>query len=481
MKNRLAIVPPAHLVFLELIEKAAQDLGYPAFVIGGYVRDLLLARPCKDIDIVCLGSGIALAEKSAAFFQKKGYEVTKIAFFKHFGTAMFRAEDIEFEFVGARRESYKLHSRKPSVEEGTLQDDQNRRDFTINALALSLNTADFGQLIDPFGGREDLENKVIRTPLVNSELTFSDDPLRMLRAVRFATQLNFTIAAETFSAIVKNSERLRIISAERICDEVNKIMATPKPSVGFKLLFDSGLLHIFLPELAAMQGIEKRNGLAHKDNFYHTLQVLDNLCQMSENLWLRWSALLHDIGKPTTKRFEEDKGWTFHGHEVVGARMVNVIFERMKLPLNETLLYVKKMVALHQRPVLLTKEEISDSAIRRLLFDAGEDIDDLMLLCRADITSSSEAKVKRYLDNYIQLVAKMNEVEAKDNLRNWQPPISGDLIMQVFGIKPSKAVGIIKTAIREAILDGLIPNDYQAAYDFMLKQGKALHLTPIKA
>ena len=479
MDKIMSLVLPDHLVFLKIIARASKESGLPAFVIGGYVRDLLLERPCKDIDIVCLGDGLVLAENAAELFRQAGYEVSQVAFFKNFGTAMFKAGDVEFEFVGARQESYQSHSRKPSVKGGTLQDDQNRRDFTINALAISLNTADFGQLIDPFDGLSDLKNQIIRTPLANAELTFSDDPLRMLRAVRFATQLNFTIDPQTFESIVKNSKRLSIISAERIRDEINKILATPKPSGGFKLLYNSGLLHLFLPELAAMQGVEKKNGLSHKDNFYHTLQVLDNLCLLSDNLWLRWAALLHDIGKPITKRFEEDKGWTFHSHETVGAHMVNTIFNRLKLPLNESLTFVRKMVALHQRPVLLTKEEISDSAIRRLLFDVGEDIDELMLLCRADITSSSENKVKRYLANYAELMQKMNEVEAKDQLRNWQPPISGDLIMQTFNIKPSKEVGIIKTAIREAILDGIISNDYQEAYNYMLVQGAKLNLRPI--
>lgn len=463
-----------HAAYFGHIAQAAQAMQVKAYVIGGYVRDLYLHRPCKDIDIVCIGNGMELATQSARLI--KG--ATQVTVFQHFGTAMFRVEDTEIEFVGARRESYNSDSRKPMVENGTLADDQNRRDFTINALAISLNPDDYGTLLDPFDGIGDLEQGIIRTPLSTPDLTFSDDPLRMLRAIRFAAQLRFRIHPDTYEAISNNKDRLSIISAERITAELNKIILAPQPSIGFKLLFHSGLLHLFFPELTAMQGIEVRNGVAHKDNFYHTLQVLDNLCKNSTDLWLRWAALLHDIGKPSTKRFDDNEGWTFHGHEPVGANMVMPIFKRLKLPLNEPMHFVQKMVALHQRPVLLTKTAISDSALRRLLFDAGDDIDSLMLLCRADITSRNEERVQQYLQNYDILVDKMRELEAKDHLRNWQPPISGDLIMQIFGIQPSRQVGIIKVAICEAILDGDIPNEYEAAYAFMLQQGKMLGLQP---
>jgi poly(A) polymerase len=475
MNTPFTHISTEHAHYFEQIAQAAAEMSVQAYVIGGYVRDIYLQRPCKDIDIVCLGNGMELAKHTA----KKIKGATQVTKFENFGTAMFRVANTEIEFVGARRESYAKHSRKPIVENGTLQDDQNRRDFTINALAISLNRDNYGELIDVFGGIDDLKNGIIRTPLHTPDLTFSDDPLRMLRAVRFATQLNFHIHPDTFAAISNNANRLAIISAERIADEVNKIMLTPRPSIGFKLLFHSTLLHQFFPELAAMQGVEVRNGLSHKDNFYHTLQVLDNLCQTSHDLWLRWAALLHDIGKPNTKRFEEGEGWTFHGHEAVGADMVAPIFKRLKLPLTEPLRFVQKMVAMHQRPVALTKEDISDAALRRLLFDAGEDIDKLMLLCRADITSRNEEKVQRYLKNYDILVVKMQELEAKDHLRNWQPPISGNTIMQTFGIKPSREVGVIKMAIREAILEGEIPNDYSVAYNYMLQQGKLLGLVPV--
>jgi len=468
-------IPKDHLYIVQLIAQAAHELGYPAFLIGGYVRDLILNRPCKDIDIVCQGSGIALATQAAAKIPNAGH----VAIFKNFGTAMFKVGDLDLEFVGARKESYHLHSRKPVVEDGTLEDDQNRRDFTINTLAISLKPTNFGALIDPFGGLTDLTNGIIKTPLSNPDITFSDDPLRMIRAIRFATQLGFAIEPNTLEAIARNHERLRIISAERIIDELNKIMNCPQPSVGFKLLFSTGLLHVFFPELAAMQGIEVMNGIGHKDNFYHTLKVLDNLCAVSNNLWLRWAALLHDIGKPVTKRFDPEEGWTFHGHEAVGGAMVKHIFKRLKLPLNEHMRFVEKMVSMHQRPVTLTKEEISDSALRRLLFDAGNDLEELMLLCRSDMTSKNEERVQRYLENYNLLSVKLQELEEKDRIRNWQPPIDGQVIMTTFALPPGPQVGAIKTAVREAILDGIIANNYQAAYEFMLQTAVQMGLQPV--
>lgn len=467
-------IQPNEREIFRLISQTAAELGYPAYVVGGYVRDRLLARPSKDMDIVCVGSGIRLAQELAA----RLHPIPRVTVYQRFGTAMLRWGDMEFEFVGARRESYRHDSRKPAVEDGTLEDDQNRRDFTINALAVSLNEQDFGAIIDPFNGLQHLEEKIIKTPLEPGR-TFSDDPLRMMRAIRFATQLDFTIAPETLQAIAEYRDRIRIVSMERIAIELNKIIESRQPSTGFKLLFDTGLLHLIFPEMAALHGVEKRQGKAHKDNFYHTLQVLDNLCRTTNNLWLRWSAILHDIAKPATKRFDPEHGWTFHGHEVLGASMVPRIFARFKLPLDHKMKYVQKLVLLHLRPISLTKENITDSAIRRLLVDAGDDLDDLMLLCQADITSKNPQKVQRYLENYELVKERLAEVEAKDHLRNWQPPITGEIIMETFGLQPSREVGIIKTAVREAILDGVVENNFEAAYAYMLEHGKALGLAPV--
>lgn len=458
----------------QLIGEVAKELGFPTYVVGGYVRDRLLARPSKDMDIVCLGSGIKLAQRVASRLRP----IPRIAVYSRFGTAMLKHNDLEVEFVGARKESYRHDSRKPTVEEGSLEDDQNRRDFTINALAVSLNEDDFGRIIDPFDGLEHLEEKTIKTPLEPGK-TFSDDPLRMMRAIRFATQLDFKIEPVTLQAISQYKDRINIVSKERITAELNKIILADEPSVGLKLLYNSGLLKIIFPEMTALQGVEIRNGQGHKDNFYHTLEVLDNLCKNTHDLWLRWAAILHDIAKPPTKRFHPQHGWTFHGHEALGAAMVPRIFRRLRLPMDQKMKFVQKLVRLHLRPISLTKENITDSAIRRLLFEAGDDIDDLMLLCEADITSKNPNKVKRYLENYEMVRERLKEVEDKDHLRNWQPPVSGEVIMNTFGIAPSREVGIIKNAIREAILEGDIENNFDSAFAFMLEQGKALGLDTI--
>jgi putative nucleotidyltransferase with HDIG domain len=446
------------------VAKAAAKLGLEAYVVGGYARDLVLNRPSKDIDFTCVGSGIELAQEVARQYE---YHVP-LSVFKNFGTAMLKLDDYELEFVGARKESYRTDSRKPIVENGTLEEDLERRDFTINAMAISLNASNHGDLLDPFDGQKDIKRKLIRTPL-EPNITFSDDPLRMLRAVRFAAQLNFDIDADTFFALSENADRLKIISAERIIDELNKIIATPKPSYGFKLLFAGKLLHQFFPEMVDLQGVDSVDDKSHKDNFYHTLQVLDNVCLLSDNLWLRWAAILHDIAKPATKRFNQKVGWTFHGHEDKGARMVPEIFRRMKLPMDERMKYVQNLVRLHLRPIALVKDEVTDSALRRLLFDAGDDIDDLMKLCRADVTSKNNSKVKRYLQNFDKVDLKLKEVEEKDQMRNFQPPISGEEIMETFGIPPSKVIGEIKEEIKEAILEGKIHNNPEQARELMLE------------
>ncbi|MFD1819134.1 CCA tRNA nucleotidyltransferase [Pseudarcicella hirudinis] len=460
----------------QLVADSAKELNISAFVVGGFVRDIILNRPSKDIDIVCVGSGIELAELVA---RNSGKEEVNLSVFKNFGTAMINLDGWEVEFVGARKESYNRDSRKPVVEDGTIEDDQNRRDFTINAMAISLNADNFGELIDPFDGLGDLRRKIVRTPL-EPGITFSDDPLRMMRAVRFATQLNFDIHPDTFDALIKEKDRLEIISRERIADELNKIILAKRPSYGFMLLDSCGLLQLIFPEFCALKGVETEDGKGHKDNFYHTLQVLDNTALKSDDLWLRWAAILHDIAKPATKRFDKKKGWTFHGHEELGSKMVKPIFQNLRMPLNEKMRFVKKLVRLHLRPIALSKEEITDSALRRLLFEAGEELESLMILCRADITSKNGEKVKRYLRNFDIVEEKLKDLEERDKLRQFQPVITGELIMETFGIAPSKEVGIIKVAVREAILEGQIANNLESGIPFILEEGKKLGLAPVK-
>ncbi|SDR66314.1 HD domain-containing protein [Gramella sp. MAR_2010_147] len=460
-----------HKIF-RIISEAAEDLSVDAYVIGGFVRDHILERgEPKDIDIVAVGSGIELAEKVSEKLPNK----PKVQVFKNFGTAMLRSEDMEIEFVGARKESYRKDSRKPIVEDGTLEDDQNRRDFTINALALKLNKDGFGDLLDPFNGYEDLQRKIIKTPL-DPDITYSDDPLRMYRAIRFAAQLNFMIETDSLKAIKANRDRIKIISKERIVDELNKIMLSDKPSKGFALLYKTGLLKKILPELTALAGIDEVEGQTHKDNFWHTLEVVDNISENTDDLWLRWAALLHDIGKAPTKKFHKKIGWTFHGHEFVGAKMVYKLFKRLRLPLNEKMKFVQKMVLMSSRPIAIADDHVTDSAVRRLIFDAGDNIEDLMTLCEADITTKNPKRFKKYHNNFKLVRKKIQEVEERDHVRNFQPPVSGEEIMQTFGIKPSREVGLIKDAIKEAILEGDIPNEYEAAREFMLKKGTKLGL-----
>jgi putative nucleotidyltransferase with HDIG domain len=456
---------------LQTVHRAALQLGFSVYLVGGYVRDKFLDRESKDIDFMCVGDGVALAHQVADLLHPK----PTVAFFKHFGTAKINIGEFEVEFVGARKESYQGHTRNPQVEIGTLDDDLTRRDFTINALAIELTGADEGTLIDRFNGISDLENRIIRTPC-DPDLTFNDDPLRMMRAIRFASQLNFEIYPSTQNALRHNAHRIKIISAERISDELNKIILSPVPSKGFLLMHEAGILQLIFPEFAALCGVEMAEGKGHKDNFYHTLQVLDNISRNTNDLWIRWAAILHDIGKPRTKRFEPGHGWTFHGHDAVGARMVSKIFRRMRLPMNEKMKLVEKLVLLHLRPISLTKENITDSAIRRLLFEAGDDIEALMMLCEADITSKNKQKVIRYLQNFELVKERMRAVEEKDHIRNWQPPITGEIIMQTFQIGPCRLVGDIKTAVKDAILDGVIANNYEAAYEYMLQKGNELGL-----
>ena len=459
----------------KIISSEADAMGVDAYVVGGYVRDMLLGRPCKDIDVMAVGSGIELAERVS----KKLGKNTEVTVYANFGTALVKHGGFEIEFVGARKESYREHSRKPAVESGTLDDDLNRRDFTINALAIQLNRLHFGNLIDKFKGLKDLEKGIIRTPL-DPDITYSDDPLRMMRAIRFASQLNFAIESKSLASISRNAERIKIISKERVADELNKIVLSPVPSIGFKLLYNTGILPLIFPEMAALHGVELVEGKGHKDNFYHTLQVLDNLSKNTTDLWLRWAAIMHDIAKPPTKRFEVGHGWTFHGHEDLGAKMTPGIFKRLSLPLNDKMKYVQKLVRLHLRPIALVKEIITDSAIRRLIFDAGEDLEDLLMLCEADITSKNDEKVAKYLANYKKVRKRLKEVEEKDRIRNFQPPVNGQDVMDAFGLAPCEEIGTIKTAIKDAILDGIIKNNRSEALAFMYEKGQELGFSVVK-
>lgn len=459
----------------ELVKTAATSMKLKSYVVGGYVRDLLLQRPSKDIDFVCVGSGISLASEVARLLGKEA----KLTVYKNFGTASIHFGGYEYEFVGARKESYRRESRNPIVEDGSLEDDQNRRDFTINAMAISLNEPDYGALVDPFNGMEDLRSMMIRTPL-EPGVTFSDDPLRMMRAIRFATQLHFDIDPDTFDGIINHVERIKIVSQERITVELNKIILAPQPSYGFKLLFHSGLLKLIFPEMVKLQGVEKINGKTHKDNFYHTLEVLDNISKMTDDLWLRWAAILHDIAKPATQRFNPKVGWTFHGHEDLGAKWVPKIFKRMKLPMDDRMRYVQKLVRLHLRPIALVNDRVTDSAVRRMVFEAGNDVNDLMTLCKADVTSKNPEKVKKYQANFVRVESKIKEVEERDRIMNFNPPITGEQIIETFGIEPSKVIGEIKSAIKEAILEGEIKNDEKEAFDLMLEIGKKFGLTASK-
>lgn len=472
--NREQLIAKLDKDIFRQISQVADKLGIACYVVGGYVRDLFLDRKTNDIDVVVVGSGIAVAEALTLQLGRNA----RLSVFKNFGTAQVKYKGTEVEFVGARKESYSHHSRKPIVENGTLEDDQNRRDFTINAMAICLNEDRFGELVDPFDGLWDLKDRLIRTPL-NPDITFSDDPLRMMRCIRFATQLNFSIDEETFNALERNKERIHIISKERIADELNKIMMAPAPSIGFVELSRCGLLPLIFPELSALDKVESRNGKAHKNNFYHTLEVLDNVCKQSTNLWLRWGALLHDIGKPKSKRWEPTIGWTFHNHNYIGEKMIPELFRRMKLPMNEKMKYVQKLVSLHMRPIAIADDEVTDSAVRRLLFEAGNDIEDLMLLCEADITSKNEVRKRNFLNNFKLVRKKLVDLEEKDRIRNFQPPVSGETIMETFGLSPCREVGSLKSSIKDAILDGVIPNEYEAAYNYMMNKAAKMGLTPV--